>query len=897
MISNLRALVSRLRALFTIRRLDDDFAEELESHLALLTDENIREGMPEAEAKRAAALKLGSQTTLREEHHEQRTILWLESVAQDVRFALRMLRKNPAFTAVAVLTLALGIGANTAIFSVAYAVLFRPLPYPSSSRLVDVGQTEKYEDQLSSGPPQPSVRAVLLGDRVVFADAAAYESRRFIWTDQAAPEYLTGAAVTGNFFSLLGVQPLLGRPILPQDLDDGSEPAVVLGYSIWKDSFGGNASILGQRIVLDRNQYTVVGVMPPEFEFPFDAELGQPRCLWISAPIASAAKSAGDDTARMIVVARLKNGVSLPEANSRLHNLALQLVAGHAEGAEHLTDLEASSVEQYVGWQVRPALLILLGAAAFVLLIACVNVSALLMARSWVRRGEVAIRAALGASRFRLVRQLLTESVMLSLAGGALGLLFALWGVQAIRAVAPADTPRIAQAGVYAPVVWFTLGLSVLAGLLYGLAPALQVSASRLGMALKPGQPGALHGMFERRPRRIRNVLVVAEVALAVVLVTGALLMARSLEKLASLQLGIRVDRVVAMEVDFTKSVCEMGKPIVGTCTAAINDVIRRVEGIPGVDKAATADGTPADSGVALSGHLALNGGLPTQSRAFVDFSTVSPDYFSALDIRLLQGRDFDEKDGAGAPHVVIVNQSFARRYLSGNPLGQRISLFEDKNHQQEWMDIVGEAADSRDKIVYFNPSPAIYTPFAQAETFFGATLIVHTMEDPGAIIPAIRQRIWSVDKGAPITKIRTEQQVISDVEAPWRFHMAMFGSFGALGLLLALMGTYGVISYTVVQRTHEIGIRIALGARSSDVLRLMLAEGMLLAGTGIAIGIAGSFALTRLIGSFLFDVTPTDPPTFIAVVLLLASSALLAWYIPSRRAMRVDPVSAMRCE
>ncbi len=870
--------------------------QDIRDHIERETQVNIERGMPPEEAHYAALRKFGNVRRVREETREVWSLVWLEQLQQDVRYGLRTLRKSPGFTAVAILTLALGIGANTAIFSVAYAVLFRPLPYPHSSRLVDLEEGFKLPGGTATGPLSMVMSQVAPDQHQIFDAAAAYRIERLTLTGQSAPNYLLGTSVSGDFFSLLGIQPLFGRPILPQDSQPGREQVAVLGYTVWQNLFGGDPAIVGRRIVLNGKLNKVVGVMPPRFEFPSDDWGGDTlHGIWIASQPLLEKPAAGEPPAEMYVVARLKPGVTLADANAQLHTLAMRLVAGHAYDSEHLADLRASSVDSSIGFRARPGLLILLGAVGFVLLIACVNVSALLLARSWTRRGEVAIRVALGASRSRLTRQLLTESVLLSAAGGAAGLLFSVWGMRLIRLIAPPRTPRIDQLGLDATVLWFTLGVSILAGILFGVFPALHLSAHRMGAALNGSGPGSPSGSSERRPHLLRNALVIVEVALAVVLVMGGALMARSLEKLAHLKLGLRTDNVLTMGVNFSKSVCPPGDKPTDRCLAALNETIRRVEAAPGVESAAISEEPPLDSGIVSGWHLRVNGGPIVSRSSNIGEFKISPDYFRTMEIRLLEGRTFGPEDTSNGPPVVVINNSFAQHYLSGNPLGQHIGFAPDAAQQPKWMEIVGVAENSRDLDFYSEPTPSCYMPFTQE--LFGATLLVRTSGDPMFLLPAIKQRVWSVDKDAPLTQIRTMKQVISDVEAEPHFHMALLGSFGALGLLLAMIGTYGVISYTVVQRTHEIGVRIALGAGPRDVLRLVLKEGILLAGGGIAIGVASSLALTSLIRGFLFEVTPTDPPTFAGVAILLLLVALLACYVPARRAMRVDPMVALRYE
>lgn len=885
----------RLRALFRRRRVDQELEAELRDHIERKTEEYRAQGMAPDEARRQALLEMRGIEQTKERCRDTRGVNWLLDFMQDARYGLRILRKSPGFAAVAILTLALGIGANSAIFSIAYSVLFRPLPYANPSHLVRLSAQSK----LGIGPVPVDIAEVAQKQASIFSQAAIYRWKNFILTGGAPPQNLSGIGISGDLFGELGVAPLLGRPLTPQDSAPDSDPVVVLGYSIWANSFDKDPKIIGRRLTLDETSYTVIGVMPPDFQFPFDGSATPAsEGIWVpEATLGAVDRAQEKPTDEVSVIGRLRDGVTLDEARAQLHLLAQRIIAAHATANPLFTDLLAYRKGKYVGWLDSP-LLILLYAAGFVLLIACVNVSGLLLARGQGRQGEMAIRTALGATRLRIVRQLLAESAILSLAGGVAAVLVSVWCVRAINAIAPPGTISpisMSEAGLGAPMLWFTLGVSVLAGLVFGLLPAIQASARRMGAGLKQNRPGAAAAFSERRPRHLRNALVVIEVALAVVLVTGAALMARSLEKIAAIRLGLRTDNVLTMNVNFSKGICAgVGKPKDG-CIANLRQTIGQIEMIPGVESAAVSGMPPAVFGLAFSVRdFRINGGGAIPDVMEVSGFGVSPGYFRTMGIRLLAGRDFVETDGPKAP-AVIINKTFAKLYLSGNPLGQRISLRDDKNGRPQWMQIIGLVADSRDDYFYAEPSPACYEPFAQE--MVGTALVIRTATDPMALLPAIKQRIWSVDGDAPLTDIRTMQQVVSDLEANPRFHMALLGSFGVLGLLLAMIGAYGVISYTVAQRTHEIGVRIALGAEPRDVLGLVLREGMLLACIGIAIGIGGSLALTRLIRSFLFEVTPTDPVAFTAVAILLFLAALAACWIPARRATRVDPMVALRYE
>ncbi|MGB6875024.1 MAG: ABC transporter permease [Candidatus Acidiferrales bacterium] len=820
---------------------------------------------------------------------------------QDVKYGLRMLAKAPGFTAVAVLTLALGIGANTAIFSAVNGILLKPLPYADASQLVSI---EAFK-QFPSG-----VRGVLYFSSDVWqkmrvqtpaiAQMALWNRDEYTITGDAAPELVSAARVSSEFFPLLGVRPLAGRPILPGDTQPGAKPVAVISYALWRSRWGDDNGALNRTITLDDKTYTIVGVMPPGFTFPITSVLNGGEGIWLPL-VLSPGQKGGEDSATF-PIARLKQGVSLAAANAQLKTISTPILSGlsgNFTGMWSGTYFLASALKAHFSDLDNP-LLILLGAVGFVLLIACVNVSGLLLARGWARHREVAIREALGASRVRIVRQFLTESILLALAGGALGLLFAVWGVHVLRVITPNGLPEHGHFVLNANILWFTLSVSLLTGILFGLAPALQASTRRVGAAIRDGF-GSLAGTSSRRPRRLRSALVVIEIALAVILVIGATLVARSFEKLTSVKLGFRADHIVTMDANFSKSVCDRGNPKdLAGCQAAVFDVLDRMRRISGVRRAAVASAVPL---AALSMVLDLkiegqeqvfsmfNGGLTIATRS------VSPDYFRAFGIPLLSGRSFTDADTAGSQRVVIVNEAFAKKYLGDHALGRRISTSTNKEKQPEWMQVVGVVASTQDMNLQEAPAGEIYLPFAQADYFQRADFIARTSGDPAVMIPALRQAIWSEDKNAPITTVETMDQIVSSSVAEPRFQALLLGSFGALGLLLAMVGIYGVISYSVTQRTREIGVRMALGAQPGNVLRMVIREGMLLAGVGIAAGVGGALALTRFLQSLLFEIKPTDLATFVGVAVVLALVALVACYVPARRAMRVEPIEALRYE
>lgn len=819
---------------------------------------------------------------------------------QDVRYGLRMLAKAPGFTAVAVLTLALGIGANTAIFSAVNGILLKPLPYANPSQLVDIMALKNFPGGIRGTMYMSDDTWKKMRAQTSFvAQMAFWDRKQYTLTGDLAPELISAAEVSSEFFPLLGAKPLIGRPILSGDTQPGAKGVAVISYALWRERWGGSNSVLSQTITLNNKPYTVVGVMPPGFNYPIST-VQSDEGIWLPLIISPNKK---DSDAEGYPLVRLKNSVSLAAANAQLETVSSRILTSaiNKQFSElwSETHFVARPLEKHFN-DLDEALVILLGAVGFVLLIACVNVSGLLLARGWARRREVAIREALGASRMRIVRQFLTESVLLAMAGGALGLLFSFWGVHALRAITPTNLPEHGHFELNANILWFTLAVSLLTGILFGLAPALQASTRRVGSTIRAGFGASLAGTSAKRPRRMRSALVIFEIALAVILVTGATLVARSFENLTSTKLGFRTDHIITMDANFTKSVCDTtDDKKLAACKAAIFDVLNKIGQIGGVESAAVSSAVPLArwrivTDMKLEGQeqsISLNSGVMIARRS------VSPSYFRAFAIPLLSGREFANSDTDGSQRVVIVDQAFAKKYFGGNALGRRISTNEDKKGKPEWMEIVGIVQSVRDTNLPTEPAGEVYFPYAQADYFEDADFIARTSAEPAAMLPALRRAVWSEDKGAPITDVETMDQVVAGNIAEPRFQTLLLGSFGVLGLMLAMVGIYGVISYSVRQRTREIGVRMALGAQPQDVLRMVIGEGMWLAGAGIILGVGGALALTRFLRSLLFEIKPTDPATFVGVAIVLAIVALAACWIPARRAMKVEPMEALRYE
>jgi putative ABC transport system permease protein len=890
-----RRLLARVKALFLQRRMDADFGAELDAHLALMQEELARKGLSPAEARREARRKIGGVDQARQLHHDARTLAWIESFFQDVRLALRMLRKNPGFAAVAILTLAIGIGANTAIFSAVNGIVLKPLPYADASRLVEVMGVRFFPGNIEASTTfSANVWQQVREQTPAIAQMALYQNlKQMTLTGNGVPEIVASAGVSSDFFSVLGSQPLLGRPILAGDTQPGSKAVAVVSYDLWRDTWSGEPSLIGRTVTLDGKSYEVIGVMPPDCKFPLQ---GSGKGVWLPflAPVNAAEEQASDG----MMLARLKPKVSIEAANEQLKTVSSRLASdftGFLSGGR----FQATGLKRRFG-DLDKEMLVLLGAVGFVLLISCVNVSGLLLARGWARQREVAIREALGASRLRIVRQLLTESVMLALAGGAVGLLFSIWGVHVLRAITPSDVQQAGQFRIDTRVLWFTAVVSLVTGILFGLAPAVQASARKIGVTLKENMNGSQGAYSARRTAKLRNALAAFEIAMAVVLVIGATLATRSFQKLASVRLGFRTDHVVTMTANFSKSVCAEGTDVsLATCWPAVEATLTDVRTVPGVQNAAVVSTLPLASWAVVA-NVQIEGQLRQLTLGNDDVIAdriITPDYFRALDMHFLMGRQFLDTDTTNGNHVAIVDDLFASKYLGNRALGQRISFRHDADGKPRWMEIVGVVLSAHDLRAGQEPRPEIYVPFAQAVDFQGARFIVRSVENPALLIPAIERAIWSVEKDTPITEVATMDQVVEAAVAAPKYQTVLLAAFGAIGLLLAMVGVYGVISYGVSQRTHEIGVRIALGAHRGNILLMVVGEGMLFAMVGIAAGAAAAMGLGRFLQSLLFEVKPTDPATFIGVAVALALVAFAACYVPARRAMRVDPMVALRHE
>jgi putative ABC transport system permease protein len=806
-------------------------------------------------------------------------------VIQDIRYAVRKLSRTPAFTAIAAFTLALAIGATTAIFSVIDGVLLKPLPFRDPAGVVRVTNIRDGNRQISSVPDFIDFRSQTKS----FASMSPIDNQAMNLTGGSEPERVSAARVGASFWSLLGVTPAVGRGFAPNEDAQSAGRTVVLSDGLWKRRFGSDRKIVGKTIALDGNTYTVIGIAPATFSFPERPD------LWIPLVFSNDdLNPEGRGAHWMGVIARLAPNVTVAQATAEMVALTKRL---EQQFPESNTGMSAAVIpmQEYLVGDVRPALLVMLGAVAFVLLIACANVANLLLVRAASRESEMAVRTALGAGSWRIVRQLVVESVLLAVFGGVLGTLLALWGVDLLLAMAPAGLPRIDEVSVNASVLLFTAGVTVLTGVLFGAFPALHAARSNVSGMLKDGMRGSSGGVASRRAR---NTLVMAEMALAVVLLVGAGLLIRSFTKLLAVDPGFRAERVITFAIAAPDT--KYGK--YSERRALVSDLIERMKRIPGAQGAAVVTGLPlTNMMMRTSAHIE---GTPQErpaERKITDVAMATPGYFTVMGIPLVSGRDFTERDGSGAPVVAIVNEEFVKRYFPNeNPVGKRIRLGWEQDTAATGGnitlggEIVGVVGNVRRRGLSQEIYPETYASYMQP-TFANFSVVVRSTSDPSTVMAAIRAQVRELDRDLPLTELRQLNELVSQSVSRPRFYTTVLGVFAAIALILAAVGIYGVISYAVSLRTRELGIRIALGATGRQVSGLVLQQGVSLALAGVVIGGAGAYWLTRLLGKLLFGVSATDPLTFLGVAALLTAIAALASFIPARKAARVDPLLAMR--
>jgi putative ABC transport system permease protein len=804
----------------------------------------------------------------------------METLLKDVRYSVRMLVRNPAFTLVSVLALALGIGANVAIFSVVNGVLLRPLPFKEPDRLMMIRETK-----LPVFPEFSVAPGNFLDwkkQNTVFEHLAAFQGTSFNLIGSGEPERLRGMFVTEGFFSMLGAQPQLGRDFLPEEDQPGHNKVAILSHGLWQRRFGGDPKVLNQPITLSGESYTVIGVMPASFRIE-----GRDLDLW--TPMALTAAQATQHGGHYIVaVGRLKPGVTVDQAGSEMRTIAERLAQQYPDSNTGWSVTVVPLLEYSVK-SIKPALLLLLVAVAFVLLIACANVANLLLARAVGRQKEMATRTALGASRWRIVRQLLTESLLLSSMGGALGLLLAKWGMDLLLTLAPPELPRISSVSIDGRALAFTVALTFLTGIIFGLVPALQASRPNLNETLKDAGRGSTEGS---RRQLIRHTLVVMEVAAALVLLVGAGLMIKSFWRLQKVDPGFNPKNALAVSVQLPQTKYKEENEQ----AAFFGHLIEKVATLPGVEAVGAGSVIPlSDNDFVLAFEIDGRPPLSPGTTQSTNYYSVSADYFKAMGIPLRRGRVLANTDTKDAPHVAVINETMARKmFPNEDPIGKRITF--GSRDKPDWFEIVGIVGDVKHYGLDQETTMQTYEPYTQ-QTLPYMTLVVRTSGDPTSLSAAIRSDVLSLDKEQPVSSIKTLNDLFSTSIAQQQFSMLLLGVFAAVALALAAVGIYGVLSYAVTQRTHEIGIRMALGAGRRDVLWLVVGKGMLLTVIGVAGGLLAAFGLTRLMATLLFGVTATDAATFASVASALFVVALLACYIPALRATKVDPLVALRYE
>jgi predicted permease len=874
----LRTFFHRTRNLFHNEQLDRELNEELASHLQMHIDDNLRAGMSPQIARREALMKLGGVEQTKENYRDRRGLPLLETLIQDLRFTARMLLKNPGFTAVAVMIMALGIGANTAMFSVVNAVLLRPLAFADPDRIVTLGSLWK------GSPRHGFVSAPDFHDwhdqSTTFAAMAYYQDDDVAVTAGPAAEYAHVADVTPEFFHVFRVEPAVGREFTTDETKPGSSGAVIISSAYSASHFGGNSKALGHSVHLGGRTLDIVGVMPPGFRFPDKTD------IWFPANTIYPETDSRSGH-NYLVAGQLKSGVTLEQAQAQMTAIGTRLEEKYPDSNKGknvaVTRMRDDMVSNF-----RLTLYVMLAAVGLVLLIACANLANMLLAKAVARTREIAIRAAVGATRSRIVRQLITESIVMALLAGGVGVLLAIWGARVLVALAPADVPRLAETGIDGRVLAFAFGVSVMASLLFGLAPALQVLRIDLNKSLKQGTARAAGGSIADR---MRGALVVGEIALSLMLLAGAGLFIKSFLALQNVALGFRPEHVLVVETSVPASDLESAR----RATRFYKDLLPQLRALPGVlDAGAT---------MAPPGNVHSNGGywidhLPQElsvSSPQAVLSVVAPGTFAALGIPLKLGRDFNESDTYDAPFAAVINEALAKSAFPGqDPMGYSIYCGLDSLNP---MKIVGVVGDIRQYGPAREPSPEIYMAYEQHP--FPAThlsVVVRTALEPAALSEAVRRKANERSADVPVKFTTMEASLAENVAAP-RFRTLLLGIFAGLAVCLAMAGVYGVMSYVVGQRSNEIGLRMALGASPSDVLRLVLRQALTLAGAGIVVGLAGAVAVTQLLASMLFGVKATDPMTYAGVVALLAIVALVASYIPARRAARVDPIVALRYE
>ena len=881
-------LRDRLRALRQRETVINDIDREMRAHLELQVEANIKAGMSPAEAREKAMRSFGNVNRAVDAAYDVKGGGVFETLMQDIRYGVRMLAKHKAFTSIAVVTLALGIGANTAIFSVVNELLLRPLPYRDAEQVVmlwEVTPEGRHQNTTSRGNFRRWRE-----QSTSYENVAAFTDQRLNLTGDGEPEELSVQFATPEFFKVLGVDPILGRTFLPEDDQPRQPPVAVLSYGLWQRRFGAQPSVIGQPITLNGIKFSIIGVMPPSFQFHIKQRsgTGRPAELWTILPMRTG-PGVNDRGRFLSAVGRLKDGITPVQAEAELRTIEARL---SDEAPQYNKNYSAEVLplrEQFFG-NVRRPLWLMLGAVGFVLLIACANVANLLLSLATSREKEIAVRAALGARRGRIVRQLLTESLLLALLGSALGLGFAWLGIKALILISPRDLVSLQSVGLNLTVLGWTLGVSLLTGIIFGLAPAVHVSRLNLNDSLKEGksESGQASGS-----RRLRSALVVSEIALAVVLLASAGLLIRSFIRLQQVDRGFETDNVLSMVVRLPEAKYREDPQLVTFFAQALD----RIRQLPGVHSAGMVNHLPLYGGLGSNTGFKILGRPepPPGQGPGTDVRVVDAGYFPTMGIPLLRGRNFSDLELKEAKHVILINEAMARKHFAGeDPIGQRldVAMFE----QPTPAEIIGVVGNVRYDSLVDELPPAVYFPHPDLAYSF-MTLVIRTDGEPSAIAPAVQREIRSLDPNQPVSDVRTMNQVMSEWVARSRFNTLLLGLFAALATLLAAVGIFGVMNYSVALRTREIGLRLAVGAQPRQVLLLILKQGFVLTIVGVLFGLAAAFALTRLLSGLLFGVTAIDVTTFTTISILLVIVSLLACYLPARRAMRIDPLQALRYE
>lgn len=876
----------RLRSVFRRERADGELGEELSYHVERKTEAYIAQGMSPQDAQRAVLLEMGGLDKVTEQCRTARRVNGLQDLMQDLRYALRTMRKAPGFAAVVVLTLALGIGANTAVFSAVYAVLLRALPYPHPNELVGIFQSNEHEAVKIRGTSYQDLQA--LRESGIFSEVAGVTRHSLTLTGSGDPTTVATVDVTPEIFPVLNVNPLLGRYFLPEDGHMGAGPVVVLSEGLWRMHFGGNPNILGGSITLDQRPFTVVGIMPASFRVPI---FGPHQEIWI--PVVQDPRFSGFIPNRgqhwLGVIGRLKTGTSLASAQSAADAVTARLARDFPTESRgwrvRLAPLRAVTIGD-----VKTPLLVLLGAVGFVLLLACVNIANLLLARATSRTREIALRQALGAGRSRIIRQLLTESAVLGCLGSVIGVVLAFWSAQSLTRLLPANTPAAQEVHVDGWVLAFALVISLAAVVGFGLAPALLAANSNMLANLKDN--GAQSGADGGRVRA-RSFLAGAEIALAMVLVVAAGLLVRSLAAMTSVDPGFETAHILKAEVSLPQYQYRTPQQ----WTTFSSTFLERLQARPGMKDSALAVPLPlANDAVNLKFSIADHPPLPPGLPGTADFASVSPGYFHAMGIPLWRGRLFTSDDSNTSPTVTIISESLARSYFRDeDPIGKKL-VFGFPPATPITREIVGVVGSVHDTGLTRDPTPMMYVPFEQVP-FWGAELVVKSTLPPSAVVGSIREVVQSIDKNLPVTDIALMPEVIDSSVAQPKFRTWLLSLFGVMALLLAAAGVFGVVSYSVAARTKEFGVRSALGASPATIGRMILSEGLALAAAGLVVGLAAALGLVHFLRGELYGVAAHDPITFVVSAAVLLTVTLVACFVPALRAMSVDPMIALRCE